>query len=219
MNKKEFLGSGGYSNYYYKVTKLLKQWKIDNNLTCRCCVHHRDDNDEARAYNEAHYELWGFNEDGTFEYGKYVVFMTTSEHNVHHLKGEKSPLFGKHQSESAKKKNSEAHKGRLPWNKGLSLPNQSGENHHLYGKHHSEESKRRISSTLKGRKLPQETKDKMSEAHKGRIRSDDHCKHLSDALQTLGMYYKQYKACGGTLSWNEFKHALKIGEIKYTEFI
>ena len=199
MNRKEFLESGGHSIYHYKVTKLLKQWKLENNITERCVVHHRDDTEEFRKYNEEHYELFGFeiDENGIlkFEEGKYVQFMTLAKHNTHH------------------------NKGKPALNKGLSLPNQSGENHHLYGKHHSEESKRRISSTLKGRKLPQETKDKMSEAHKGHIRSDDHCKHLSDALQTLGMYYKQYKACGGTLSWNEFKHALKIGKIKYTEFI
>jgi hypothetical protein len=196
MNRKEWVETRQHTTAELKyVQSLLKQWKIDNNLTCRCCVHHRDDNDEVRAYNEAHYELWGFNEDGTFEYGKYVVFMTNVEHSSYH------------------------NKGKPAWNKGLSLPNQSGENHPMYGKHHSEESKRRISNTLKGRKLPQETKDKMSEAHKGRIRSDDHCKHLSDALRTLGIYYKQYKACGSALSWNEFKHALKIGEIKYTDFI
>jgi hypothetical protein len=60
---------------------------IDNNYTCRCVVHHRDDTEECRKYNEEHYERWGFNEDGTFEYGKYVIFMINTEHSAHHHTG------------------------------------------------------------------------------------------------------------------------------------
>lgn len=206
MNRKEYVASRlGVTTELKYVRELLKQWKVDRNLTCRCCIHHRDDNDEVRAYNEAHYELWGFNLDGTFEYGKYVVFMTTAEHNVHHFKGEKSPWFGKHQSESIRKKNSEAHKGKTPWNKGISLPDRSGENHPFYGKHHSEESKRRISSTLKGHRLPQETKDKMSEARKAR-------------LVGLRLLYNMYKNNGGDKKWNDFQKELATGDITFSDY-
>ena len=36
----------------------------------------------------------GFNLDGTFEYGKYVVFMTASEHMRYHMTGSKNPMCG-----------------------------------------------------------------------------------------------------------------------------
>lgn len=47
-------------------------------------VHHLRDTEEQRKYNDEHYEFWGFNQDGTFEYGKYVIFVTKEEHlNIH----------------------------------------------------------------------------------------------------------------------------------------
>ena len=103
-------------------------------------VHHRDDTEETRKYNDEHYELWGFNEDGTFEYGKYVLFVTQSEHNTIHFikcivqytlqvifilmnivrkkmseatRGEKSHMFGTHLSEETKRKIGEANRIKL----------------------------------------------------------------------------------------------------------
>lgn len=85
-----------------------------NCIVGKCDVHHRDDNDEVITYNNTHYERWGFNEDGTFEYGKYVLFMTHSEHTAYHNKhisaethaklsaakrGERHPRYGKHLSD------------------------------------------------------------------------------------------------------------------------
>ena len=43
-----------------------------------------------------------------------------------------------------------------------------GEKHHLYGKSPSEETKRKLSEAHKGKTISNETKEKMSEAHKGR---------------------------------------------------
>lgn len=56
-----------------------------------------------------------------------------------------------------------------------------------YGKPRSEETKRKISEANKGRlrgPLPEETKVKMSEAHKGKKKSKDHCKSLRKAHGT-----------------------------------
>lgn len=57
---------------------------------------------------------------------------------------EKNPMFGKKQSESAKRKIGLANKGKTPWNKGLTKETDervknisikiSGKNHHWYGK-------------------------------------------------------------------------------------
>ena len=55
------------------------------------------------------------------------------------LLGEKNGMFGKHHSEEAKKKMSEARKGAIPWNKGK----------HPERKPHSEETKRKMSEAMK----------------------------------------------------------------------
>lgn len=174
--------------YYKRVHKLLEAWKAENNITECCVVHHRDDTPEVREYNKKHYERWGYNEDDTFEYGKYVVFMTISDHlSYHHsgdkcsmkrpevqakvsaaLKGRESPLKGKHHTEESKQKMRIAH----------------------LGKHHTEEAKQKISNSQKGEKnwnygkhLSEETRKKLSEAHKGKILSEEHKKKLSLAMK------------------------------------
>ena len=54
---------------------------------------------------------------------------------------------------------------------------------------HSEEAKKAISKSLighkrnVGNKLSKKTKDRMSKAHKGKIKTDEHCKNLSKALK------------------------------------
>ena len=140
MNKEEYWSKKSpKSTFNYKmIHSKLKEWKTRNNITERCVVHHRDDTDETRKYNEAHYELWGLNEDGTFEYGKYIVFMTQSEHLRWHRE---------HLSEETHIKMSNAHKG---------------EKHPMYGKHHSDETRVRISNAQKGKKHSEQTCAKMS---------------------------------------------------------
>lgn len=52
MNKSEYYNSKNTRNSYYKqVHKLLKYWKIENNIPTnkKCVVHHRDDTEETCA--------------------------------------------------------------------------------------------------------------------------------------------------------------------------
>ena len=52
-------------------------------------IHHLRDTEEQRKYNDEHYEYFGLNQDDTFEYGKYVIFVTNKEHaNIHSLSEE-----------------------------------------------------------------------------------------------------------------------------------
>lgn len=188
MNKDAwFKQPNNRSTYEYKyVHRLLNAWKQQNGITKQCVVHHRDDNDEVKSYNESHYERWGLNPDGTFEYGKYVLFMTQSEHTQYHHKGEKSPHYGKRgegspnygktRSDETKAKISAAHKG---------------EKNPMYGQHHSDEAKEKMSIAKQGRIPSEETKEKMSQSAKER-------------MQIISGAYKKYKLEGGTLTWRNF---------------
>jgi len=69
------------------------------------------------------------------------------------------------QSEEARKKISDAHKGRK-----LSEEHKRKIGEAFKGRKQSEETKRKISETLKGRKFSEETKRKMSEAKKDKNR-------------------------------------------------
>ena len=102
-----------------------------------------------------------------------LIYLTHSEHNIIHKKGNKN-MFGKHHSEDAKRKMSESLKG---------------ENHPLFGKHHSNETLRKMSEAQKGRTLSEETKRKISESLKGRSSGENNpCygtkfKWINDGIQ------------------------------------
>lgn len=87
------------------------------------------------------------------EYGLYndrtpgeLKFVTESEHKSLHKKGSRM-------SDEQKSKLSASHKGKKPWNMGISCP---------------EDTRCKISNTLKGRPLSEETRRKMSESRRGR---------------------------------------------------
>ena len=191
MNRQEYCARGiqKYNIYKKQIIKLLKQWQIENNITELCDVHHRDDTEECLKYNEAHYELLGFEVDEScdvhFELGKYVVFMTHREHSIYHNKGEKNPMYGRRfkRTKETRQKISESHKG---------------EKHHFYGKCLSTEHKQKISESTKGIPTPAEAKQKLSEGRR--------------AVKNL---YDIYKANDGDKSWNEFQRALKTGDITF----
>lgn len=69
-------------------------------------------------------------------------------------------LKGIKQTEEHRKKNSESHKGKPAWNKGMKMTNDYI--HPMQGKHHSEETKSKISRANSGKKRSKEQRDKIS---------------------------------------------------------
>lgn len=187
MNKQEWYNNSIQCDrsFHKKVRMMCHKWKQDNGFTCKCVVHHRDDNDEVRSYNETHYELWGFNEDGTFEYGKYVLFMTQSEHRSHHNLGKQNPSCVRPYSEEKRKRMSQR---------------MSGERNPMYGKPRSEHVKQRCRETHLGTTLTAECKKKIA---------------LNNKTKYIKLLFDAYKQNGGQMKWQAFEHALKVGEITF----
>lgn len=194
MNKTEWRRGNNWrrdkhTKYYEHVQKLLKDWMIENNINEPCVVHHRDDTEECRKYNNEHYELWGHeadeNGDIRFEYGKYVIFMTRAEHASHHHTGAKrsketcekisASNKGKIISDEQRAKLRAANIGKHPTEetrKKLSIAH-SGSNHPMWGKHHTDETKNKISVAHKGKHLTEEHKNKLSVANTGKVRTQE----------------------------------------------
>ena len=194
MNFSEWHNSPKYDGkykWYNKTKKLLKLGQFSNLENCDAGatdIHHLRDTEEQRKYNDEHYEMWGHNLDGTFEYGKYVVFWTHEHHAFYHDKV----------SEESKQRRSAMLKA-LWQNEDFSnkvTKNRSGEFHWCYGKHRSEETRLKISQSLSGEKHPNygkhlsdETKNKISEKNKGHAsrlgakNSPEHNKKISEALK------------------------------------
>ena len=240
MNKEEYSRSDiNRKNIEYKqVHNLLKNWKIENNIPAdkRCVVHHRDDTEECRKYNNMYYERWGYNEDGSFEYGKYVVFMTLSEHARYHCTGEKNYNYGKHLSEETRQKMSESRKGEKnhfygkhhseETKKRISAAN-AGSNHPMYGKHRTEETKKKLSianlgskNPMYGKHMTDEAKAKISIATAGsnnpfygKQHSDEVKAKISKYQKAIYMLWNVYKSNNGTKSYREFRVAIKSGDI------
>ena len=204
MNQKEWKKSDSFPGkyeWYHKTRKLQKSlhYVSDPNATV---VHHLRDTEEQRKYNDEHYELWGHNLDGTFEYGKYVIFVTKEEHAEIHKRseetrkkisdswtderreqakmidrtGENNGMYGKHHSDETKKKLSENHYDC------------SGENNPMYGKHHSKESCEKMSAHRMGEDNPfygkspsKEHIQKLKELFTGRRLSDETKHKISES--------------------------------------
>ena len=204
---------------YYNKAKEIRislQYNKDPNATV---IHHLRDTEEQRKYNDEHYEMWGFNEDGTFEYGKYVIFVTKEEHtNIHRhsdetrnkisealnnywtvekraewskkISGNKNPFYGKHHSP-----------GKL-----------SGKNNGMYGKHLSEEARKAISEANKNKVVSEETRNKLSITSSGERngmygkRPPDGCWNRAKELQEqASIAYRKYKEDGGDMKWQDFR--------------
>ena len=205
MNNIEYYSTNHRNEYHSYTHELLNEWKRANSITETCVVHHRDDTEECRKYNEEHYELWGFNLDGTFEYGKYIVFMTMSEHMQYHNAGVNNPMYG---------------------------VRKFGVDNPFYGHTHSHESKEKMHIAHTGKKLSYEHKSKIAAAHIGKPRTDetkakisasrkgtfpsDEAKaKMSLAQKGISILWKVYKNNNGILSYNDFRRALKNGDITF----
>ena len=93
--------------------------------------------------------------------------------------GEKHPFYGKHHTEESNEKNRQSHLGRETWMK---------------GKHHTEEANEKNRQAHLGRRLSPETRKKVSE---------------NSAKPKMAKEYKEYKANGGILKWNEWQKEYK----------
>lgn len=60
MNNKEYWSQADATSTsnYRMIRAKLKKWKLENNITERCVVHHRDDTEECLKYNEEHYTTY-----------------------------------------------------------------------------------------------------------------------------------------------------------------
>lgn len=179
-------------NYKKLAHDILKQWMQENNLEGKYVIHHRDDNEEVKAYNKAHYKRWGFDLDGTFTLGKWVVFLTHGEHSRYHN-------TGKIVSEETKQKMRDNH------------ADFRGENNPMYGKTFTDEHRKKLSDNhadFRGERNPMYGKCPMY----GKHHSHETKRKMSETNCKLSVLYHAYKDNGGTLSWNEFQRALKNGE-------
>lgn len=189
MNKEEYSSSAicRRNTEYVNIQKRLKEWKRENNITKMCVVHHRDDTEECRKYNEEHYELWGYDLDGTFEYGKYVVFLTQSEHATHHWTGDSNPMHNPIVCDKVSK-SLKGHEVTQETRNKISLRTIEGMQ--------SPDVRQRISEARKGTKASHETRSKISAASKA-------------LLTRVKELYCAYSSRGGLLKWNSFQSALK----------
>lgn len=201
MNRKEWLECDIPEIKWYwrsKCEEIRKTLKYNQNPNATH-KHHLFDTPEQIAYNNEHYELWGFNEDGTFEYGKYIIFVTPEEHNKLHSvseltkqrirdnmpdrHSENNPMYGKHWSDEDRLKISESMKNiwnNSPDRKLLQSEQMTGEGNPMYGKPGtrlgvklSEEAKHKISATHTGKCVSDETRKKLSDSHAGITLSDN----------------------------------------------
>lgn len=132
-----------------------------------------------------HYYLWKCSKKGwrtftarafTFMNKKAQKYIT--DETVELLAQEYKKALGDiHHSEEARKKMSEAKKGKKPYNMTNETKKKISEAGK--GKHHSEEAKRKISEANKCKTLSEETKRKLSETHKGKP-SPFKGKHMSE---------------------------------------
>lgn len=158
--------------YYDNTREIQKSLQYNHDPNAKV-IHHLRDTEEQRKYNDEHYELWGHNLDGTFEYGKYVIFVTETWHYDYH-----------HHSEETRSKISIANRGKK-----RTLEQRRAISERQKGKSLSEEHRKHISDGNKGKVVSSDTKNKISAANKGRIFSRDHRHKLR--LSHLGIKFSE----------------------------
>ena len=220
--KNKVKGIHYWANECRKIQKTL-EYNPDPKATVR---HHLRDTEEQRKYNDEHYEYFGFNQDGSFEYGKYVIFVTEEEHHeIHkdsdetrHKKSEvnklrwQDPLYRAHMSVAI----SDAWSDERKQQRSVAY---LGEGNPFYGRHHSDETKEKHfigeNNPMYGVSPSEETRKKISDANKNKIISEDTRKKLSIASsgERNGMYGKRPpEGC-----WNKAKELQAQASIAYRD--
>lgn len=215
--------TGDAMNYKKLTQQYLHQWMTENNLTGDYVIHHRDDNDAVRAYNKANYKLWGHNLDGTFEYGKYIVFITRSEHMRHHNKNRSEETLQK-----LSENNAHYWKGKTLTNVHKQNISESlkGEKNPMYGKNHTDEAREKMSESQKainrsGEKNPMYGVHRRGEnaPHYGKTHTKEAVQKMSEASKKLHiacrLLFNVYHENGGKLKYMAFRRAIKNGDITF----
>lgn len=244
MNIREWKNSSNFEGKYfwYQKTRSIQKSLKYNTDPSATVIHHLRDTEEQRDYNDTHYEFWGFNEDGTFEYGKYVVFVTQEQHSQMHMCSEETRRkiseteTGKIVSHETRKKISKSCKGHVPPNKGIP---HSAETRKKISENTraamTDEARKKCSEAHKGIRPSDETRKKMSESAKRRSddnfckkmstlqserMTEDYKKHLSEEMSNIMRrkkeLYAQYKNSGGVLLWNDFQKYIKDNNLLET---
>lgn len=159
------------AHYWYNIVtkkRISREFEsLDNCDKDAKVIHHLRDTEEQRKYNDEHYEMFGMNLDGTFEYGKYVVFWTKEHHNEYH-----------HCSEETRKKRSESLKG-IPrtdeWRKKLSDSNK--------GKTIPDEQRKQISMSVSNLWKSEDYRERHSKATKEAMWRPDVRQRLLDGCK------------------------------------
>ena len=194
MDQSEWKKSGRFhgKHEWYNKTRILQRSLQFNTDDAAIVIHHLRDTEEQRKYNDEHYEYWGHNLDGTFEYGKYVIFVTKEEHaNIHKRSEETRQKISINtkiamDDPSIKERIIKAHKGislSEETKHKISISSKgkhSGENHPNYGKHLSDETRKKISESEKGKITSEETKAKQRASKLGE-KNPMYGKHISDS--------------------------------------
>lgn len=189
MNKKEYSNSKIFRrNIEYKqVQSLLKDWKSKNNIVELCDVHHRDDTEECIKYNNEHYELWGHEID-----------------EIGNLKFEP----GKYVQFLTHVEHSRYHN--------------AGNKNPFYGKKHTRETCAKISAANKVKHMSDEAKKKISIATTGENNPFYGKKHSNEVKAKISaqqkgysLLWNVYKSNDGAKSYNEFRKAVKSGDITF----
>lgn len=89
-----------------------------------------------------------------------------------------------------------------------SLSEYKGELNNFYGHKHSDETKRKIGNANRGRKRTQEMKEHQSKLRQGKPLSESNRANKAIAQQEIGIKYRNYKAEGGTMNYNEFRSSI-----------
>ena len=156
-----------YAREHFEAHRLLALENPDNNkLIYAWHMMSVMNNGDQRNYEITAIEY----EEARIAYSQICSVRMSGENNP--MYGKVSAMYGKHHTEEAKRKLSEARKGennpmygrsgenapnyRKQWSdesrQKLSIAN-SGENHAMYGKHHSEETKRKMSESRKDKRM------------------------------------------------------------------
>ena len=147
-----------------------------------------------------------------------IAYYRSNEHDFGYNKSTGGEINrGWHLSEETKRKQSEAKKGCISWCAGKQLPEEMRKNiaanhsHYWQGKKMSEEHCQKISKALTGKTRSPETIRKITESNTGKKRTPEQKRNMSNAQKghkrttKVAEAYREYKANGGQLKWNDFQ--------------